>query len=251
MNDPARIAGETLKELLEERGVRVTGSVRVQHAPPPYSNAAGVPQAPPAGESASEQPPAVIFAEHLSPPLLESIRLTNKISQNLHAELFLRTVGREKIGIGSTAAGLAAEKAFLKSAGIDSGGVILSDGSGLSRDDLVTPRALVGVLSYSARQPWGMDFISTLPVAGTDGTLENRMKNTAASGHIQAKTGSLEHVHAMSGYATTLRGENLVFAFFANNDAVHGPDAAKAIDALGVAMVEILGTFPPPSKHSK
>ena len=95
------------------------------------------------------------------------------------------------------------EQNFLKTAGIADGDVVLSDGSGLSRDDLVTPRAIVQLLLYVSQQPWGVDYISTFPIAGVDGTLENRMKDTAASGRILAKTGSLEHVRAMSGYATT------------------------------------------------
>jgi D-alanyl-D-alanine carboxypeptidase/D-alanyl-D-alanine-endopeptidase (penicillin-binding protein 4) len=78
-------------------------------------------------------------------------------------------------------------------------------------------------------------------VAGIDGTLEGRMKKTTAEGLIQAKTGSLERVHSMSGYATTLRGEKLVFSIFANNNSQPGRDSTNAIDAIGVAMVETLG----------
>ena len=120
------------------------------------------------------------------------------------------------------------EQNFLKTIGIEDGDVVLSDGSGLSRDDLVTPRAVVQLLRYISQQPWGADFIATFPIAGLDGTLENRMKDTAASGRILAKTGSLEHVRAISGYATTVRGEHLVFTIFGNNNFAwprcHGRD---------------------------
>ena len=119
--------------------------------------------------------------------------------------------------------------------------MILSDGSGLARDDLVTPRAVVALLSYASRQPWGAAFLSTLPVAGVDGTLENRMKNTAAAGLIEAKTGAADHVRALSGYATTRRGEYLVFSIFDNNNPQHGIDATATLDAIGAAMVETLG----------
>jgi D-alanyl-D-alanine carboxypeptidase/D-alanyl-D-alanine-endopeptidase (penicillin-binding protein 4) len=175
---------------------------------------------------------------------LESIRVTNKMSHNLHAELLLRAVGRAKIGVGSTAAGLKAEREFLKAAGVVDGDILLSDGSGLARDDLVTPRAIVTLLRYSARQPWGKDFLSTLPVAGMDGTLEGRMTGTPASGLIEAKTGEIEHVRALSGYATTLRGESLVFAIFYNNNPQHGLGTVAPVDAIATALVETLGTEP-------
>jgi D-alanyl-D-alanine carboxypeptidase/D-alanyl-D-alanine-endopeptidase (penicillin-binding protein 4) len=105
----------------------------------------------------------------------------------------------------------------------------------------VTPRAVVQLLRYISQQPWGADYIATFPIAGVDGTLENRMKDTGAAGRVSAKTGSLEHVRAMSGYATTVRGEQLIFTIFGNNSA-HGHDATVAMDAIAVAMVETLGT---------
>lgn len=245
ITEPAETTARALKQLLEARGVRVMGGVRVMHAPPPDTSDAG--DLPPASVIPIANP--FVLAEHDSQPLLESIRLMNKISQNLHAELLLRTVAQEKTGIGATDAGIKIEQDFLKAAGVAEGDVVLSDGSGLSRDDLVTPNAVVTLLRYVARQPWGEDYLSTLPIAGVDGTLENRMKSTPASGLIQAKTGGLEHVHALSGYATTLRGEHLVFSIFGNNDAAHGRDAAETIDQIGVAMVETLGA--PPPAHSK
>jgi serine-type D-Ala-D-Ala carboxypeptidase/endopeptidase (penicillin-binding protein 4) len=243
MTAPAETAALALKQLLEARGVRVTGATRAQHAPPPFSNVAGEPIVPDA-VPASPEPNAVTIAEHISEPLLESIRLTNKMSHNLHAELLLRAVGREKLGVGSTAAGLKAEREFLKTAGVADGDILLSDGSGLARDDLVTPRAIVTLLRYAAQQPWGRDFLSTLPVAGVDGTLEGRMSGTAASGMIEAKTGEIEHVRALSGYAATLRGESLVFAIFYNNNPQHGVGTTAPVDAIATALVETLGTSP-------
>lgn len=247
MTEPAEIAARTLRQDLESRGVRVTGTVSVRHAPPPLRSAKGFVLVPSGPQAASTETPPLILAEHVSPPLIESIHLTNKISQNLHAELFLRTVGREKAGVGSIDAGLQLEQEFLKSSGISVGDIFLSDGSGLARDDLVKPRAIVQLLRYAAQQPWGADFLSSLPIAGVDGTLENRMKKPAVTGLIQAKTGSLDHVHALSGYATTLSGEYLAFSIFGNNDAEHGGDAGWVIDEIGAAMVETLGV----PAHSK
>ncbi|HXA77523.1 MAG TPA: D-alanyl-D-alanine carboxypeptidase/D-alanyl-D-alanine-endopeptidase [Candidatus Acidoferrales bacterium] len=243
MTEPAATAALALKQLLEARGVRITGTTRAQHAAPPYSNVAGEPVIPDA-MPALAAPPPVTLAEHISEPLLESIRVTNKMSHNLHAELLLRAVGREKIGVGSTAAGLKAEREFLRTAGVTDGDLLLSDGSGLARDDLVTPRAMVTLLRDAARQPWGKDFLSTLPVAGMDGTLEGRMTGTPASGRIEAKTGEIEHVRALSGYATTLRGESLVFAIFYNNNPQHGLGTVAPVDAIATALVETLGTEP-------
>lgn len=244
MTDPADTAARTLKALLEARGVRVTGSVRVQHAEPPESTPAGDPVFPAADTVAEKTAAAesrLVLAEHLSAPLVQSVEFTNKASNNLHAELLLRTVAREKSGLGSTAEGLKIEESFRRAAGIPDGDVLLSDASGLARDDLVTPRAIVMLLRYAARQPWGRDFISTLPAAGVDGTLQDRMKNTAATGLIEAKTGTLEHDRALSGYATTLRGEYLAFAILCNNDDQHGPGSSATIDAIATAMVETLG----------
>src|SRR6202041_4040082 len=169
MTAPAETAALALKQLLEARGVLVTGSTRAQHAPPPFSNVAGEPIIPD-GAPPLPQPNGVTLAEHISEPLLESIRLTNKVSHNLHAELLLRAVGHEKFGVGSTAAGLKVEREFLHAAGVPDGDIILSDGSGLGRDNLVTPRGMVALLAYAAHQPWGADFHSTLPISGADGT---------------------------------------------------------------------------------
>ena len=253
MTDPAETTARALKELLEARGVRVAGQARAQHARPPESTPAGEPVFPAPGTAPEPAANRLVLAEHLSPPLIQSVEFTNKASNNLHAELLLRVVAREKSGLGSTAEGLKIEDGFRRAAGIPDGDIVLSDASGLARDDLVTPRAMVTLLRYAARQPWGRDFISTLPVAGVDGTLEDHMKNSAATGLIEAKTGTLEHDHSLSGYATTLRGEYLAFSILCNN-AQHGPAASATIDAIATAMVETLGTgrgATPPANKTK
>jgi len=246
MIDPAETAARALRDLLEARGVRVTGGIRVQHSAPPETLADGEPVLP--GAKPQPHSPRLVLAEHLSPPLVESVELTNKISQNLHAEIFLRTIGLEKLGLASTAAGLKFERGFLESAGVPDGDVVMSDGSGLSRDDLVTPSAMVDLLRYDAHAPWGQDLISSLPVSGKDGTLDDRMRNSPAAGRIEAKTGSTERVHSLSGYATTERGESLVFSIFCNNDAQHGPGATKPVDDIATAMIETLGSDHPNGK---
>ena len=100
---------------------------------------------------------------------------------------------------------------------------------------------MVTLLSYAAKQPWGEAFAETLPVAGEDGTLENRMKNTAATGRVRAKTGTVNGTAGLSGYATTVSGERLIFSFFGNNNAGTARDSTTVLDAICVAMVEELG----------
>src|SRR5256885_15249095 len=124
---------------------------------------------------------------------------------------------------------------FYAAAGISPGDVIQTDGSGLSRHDLVTPRAVVALLKYAQDQSWFAPFYASLPVAGVDGTLEPLMKTTVANARIHAKTGSVEHVRTRSGYAETLGGRRLIFSFFSHNQAA----AAEGFGVAGASPPEI------------
>ena len=186
-----------------------------------------------------------VLAEHLSTPLLDDIRVINKTSQNLHAELALRLVGKLRGTGGSFEGGNAAVKQFLAQAGIREDEFVLLDGSGLSRRDLVTPAATAQLLKYAATQPWGAVFEESLPVGGVDGSLAERFANTPASGLVHAKTGSLSHVNALSGYIHTQKGRRLVFSIFCNNHNLPGSKVLAAIDAI----VHVLaGDSNPPRK---
>jgi len=237
VTQPAENAAAILMQLLEARGVRVEGRSRARHG-----DRSALPQA---------DSPTHVLAEHTSPALLEDVRLTNKLSMNLHAELLLRVAARERAGATTIDEVLAFATGFWQSVGIAPDDVQLSDGSGLSRGDLVTPQSVVQLLTYALRQPWGADFAATLPVAGQDGTLETRMRGTAAAGQVHAKTGLVEHVNSLSGYATSRRGAHLIFSIFGNNTGTHGRDALNAVDSICVAMVEELAphkqTRAPPS----
>ena len=229
IEEPAEYAAALLVRLLEARGVQIHGGARAHHGP----------------DAASPDPPSVpptILAEHTSPALADDVRVTNKMSLNVHAELLLRLAARERAGATTAEQALQFAADFFTKAGIIHGDVALSDGSGLSRKDLVTPRAVVQILRYAAAQPWGAVYQSSLPVAGEDGTLADRMKNTAADGHVFAKTGTVEHVHALSGYATSVRDAHLIFSILGNNDILHAQAANAVMDAITVAMVEELGT---------
>ncbi len=231
IEEPAEYAAALLVRLLEERGVQISGGARSRHA----SDSEIV---------SSQSGPAMILAEHISPPLSEDIRLTNKASINLHAELMLLLAAHEKAAATSREEATNFAGDFFKTAGIADKTVMLEDGSGLSRHDLVTPRAFVQLLRYAAMQPWGDLYRSTLPVAGEDGTLMDRMKNTPAAGHVFAKTGTIGHVNTLSGYATTEHGAHLIFSILGNNNDMHAQAADAVIDSIVVAMVQELGPAP-------
>lgn len=185
------------------------------------------------GAPEAESPSAnKVLAEHFSAPLLDDIRVTNKTSQNLHAELALRLAGKLRGTGGSFEGGREAVKQFLLQAGLKEDEFAFLDGSGLSRRDLVTPAATVQLLIYAARQPWGPAFEESLPVSGVDGSLADRFQNTPAAGLIHAKTGSLSHVNALSGYGQTQKGRRFLFSIFCNNHNLPGSKALAAIDAV-------------------
>ena len=227
IEEPAQHAAATLKRLLEERGVKVAGVAKARHAP-----------AEPSGDP-------VVLAERVSVPLADALKLVNKISQNLHTEMLLRTVARQS-GPWATPDDLMKVPAdFYAAAGIDPGDVIQTDASGVSRHDLVTPRAIVALLSFAQKQSWFGPYYASLPVAGVDGTLEDRMKNTPAAGRIHAKTGSVEHVRTLSGFAETPGGRRLIFSFLSNNQGGKSHEAADALTGLCVAMLEEFNVTPP------
>ena len=229
IEEPAEFAAYVLARLLAARGVKVDGQPRARDA---------------GGAEPPGAAPQTVLAEHTSVALADEVRLTNKNSENLHAELLLLLAAHERAGATDYEDALKFASDFFRTAGIVDGDVVLSDGSGLSRKDLVTPRAVVQLLRYAASQPWGELYRSTLPVAGEDGTLSDRMKNTPAAGHVFAKTGTIGHGNSLSGYATTDRGARLLFSILGNNNNLHAQDANKVIDAICVAMVEELAPEP-------
>ena len=228
IEEPALNAATLLKAALEERGIRVDGGVRARH-------------------EAIAEPEGVtttILAEHVSVPLRDAVKLVNKISQNLHTEALLRAAMR-KGGTWNTPDELMKFAAdFYAQVGIAPEDVIQTDGSGLSRHDLVTPRAVVTLLRWAQKQPWFESYYASLPVAGIDGTLEERMKNTPAAGRVHAKTGSVEHVRTMSGFADTPGGRRLVFSFLSNNQGGKNHETTDALGGLCVAMIEEFNTAP-------
>src|ERR1700687_3164966 len=227
IEEPAQHAAAPLKRLLEERGIKIDGVAKARHA---QEGTAGDP---------------AVLAQHVSVPLADAVKLINKISQNLHTEMLLRTVARQS-GVWATPDELMKVPAdFYAAAGVAPGDIIQADASGLSRHDLVTPRAIVTLLSFAQKQSWFGFYYASLPVAGVDGTLEDRMKNTLAAGRIPAKRGSAGHRGEHSGFAEAPGGRRVIFSFLSNNQGGKSHEAADALTGLCVAMLEEFNVTPP------
>jgi D-alanyl-D-alanine carboxypeptidase/D-alanyl-D-alanine-endopeptidase (penicillin-binding protein 4) len=218
------------RRMLVARGVQVGGAIDVRHrAPMPADDPAARGGAPAARPPA--QPP---LARLTPPPLAGDLRIINKVSQNLHAELMLRRIGRLQ-GSGSIADGLAVERAMLERAGVARTAYDLFDGSGMSSYNRVAPRGAVTLLRWIAGQPWGAAWRETLPIAGEDGTLSRRFRGTPLERKLFAKTGTLNASNGLSGYMIAASGHTLTFSAFAN-DVPQDAGATKAIDAA-LAMI--------------
>lgn len=182
------------------------------------------------------KPGEEILATHISPPLSQVATVVNKESQNLHAELLLRQLGRSQTGEGSFAEGARVVRQFLVNAGIDPDDFFFYDGSGMSPSDAVTPRAATLLLVYAARQTWGAMYRATLPVAGEDGTLAGRFMQSPLKGRLLAKTGTLGGVHALSGYLTAASGRALVFSIFCNHRRPGSEAERRTMDRIAEAI---------------
>jgi len=231
LEDPALYAATALRQLLEQRGIVVTGGTVARHQYP--DDVAGPAQAP-----AAPPDTGIELARRTSAPLLDDLRITDKVSQNLHAELALRAVARARRNVGSFAAAWEEMKAFLEEAGIDPGAYNLLDGSGLSRLNLVTPAAVVKLLRYMFQLPVRADWISLLPVGGLDGTLSGRFAASPAAGRIHAKTGSLLHVSALSGYAERPDGRWIAFSILVNNYNGSPAEVRAVMDRICTLIME-------------
>lgn len=217
IDDPAYYAAWRFASMLRERGVRVTGGPDARHRLPDVRAAIASPEPPP-------------LARLVPPPLAEDIILVNKESQNLHAELLLRRVGLAR-GTGSIEDGVAAIEAMLARAGVPRTAWDLSDGSGMSTYNRLSPRSVVALLRWASGQSWGEAWRRSLPVAGVDGTLDDRFRGTSLERRLFAKTGTLNATNALSGYMTARSGRTLLFSFFVN-DVPGGGSAAATIDEI-------------------
>jgi D-alanyl-D-alanine carboxypeptidase/D-alanyl-D-alanine-endopeptidase (penicillin-binding protein 4) len=236
VEDPAEFTAAVFKEALRSRGVTVAGGVASRHK---YTNGTSdfaAERAQPLKLAHSEaltvtapQEGRRVLATHISVPVAQDITVINKVSQNLHAELLLRLLGKVHGTDGSFAQGTRVVRQFLVSAGIDDNDFFFYDGSGMSPNDRMAPRAFTQLLAYAAHQPWGPAWRETLPVAGVDGTLSGRFTTSPLKNRLWAKTGTHEEANALSGYLTTATGKTLVFSILVNS---HRPGSDAEVEAI-------------------
>jgi serine-type D-Ala-D-Ala carboxypeptidase/endopeptidase (penicillin-binding protein 4) len=253
IEDPAEFAAGLFRQLLEKRGIVIYGHQRTRHTELATLSTFSVDAVVPSrggrvddkvndkddgGQRPLKTDQPIVLASYESKPLLQDLRVINKVSQNLHAEILLRLLGRERGNAGTIEGGLEVLRGFLTQAGIASDQYVFYDGSGLSRQNLVTPHAIVQLLRYCSTQPWGAAYKSTFPVSGVDGSLTDRFTSPRMQNRIAAKTGSLGGVKALSGYVTTDAGEVVVFSILSNNFNLPAKRVTDAIDQLVQAIVE-------------
>ncbi len=177
--------------------------------------------------------------EHRSATLPALADTLMTLSQNLYAETFLRTLGRLKGSGGTAEAGIAVVRRVLGAWGVPASELVMADGSGLSRYNLVTADAMTTVLAHVYKDTRLRDpYTASLPVAGRAGMLSNRMKGTLAEGNVQAKTGSFSNARALAGFLRSASGEPLVFSIIANNYGVAPAEVDRVTDAIVVALAE-------------
>src|ERR1700733_8509692 len=258
IHDPAEYAAIALKGLLEARGVVVTGKARVQHRI--STNAEGflkqtreeIPElnlqgtygrgagATPNCDHCDSLHVWKTLASHQSSALQDDFVVTNKVSQNLHAELFLHDLGAavSPRGDGSTAQGARVVRGFLETIGVDKDDFVFFDGSGLSGHDLVTPRATVRLLQYASTQPWFADWKRSLPVGGEDGSLISRFGKAPLKDHVFAKTGTLGEARALSGYLDCASGKTVIFSIMVGNHMPQTNEDREVMDKIVAAIAQ-------------
>ena len=256
IHDPAEYAAVALKGMLEARGIVVTGKARALHRISndaegfikgsheplqgmdwsmvyrPGSRLISCLNNCDALQAAYRNP----LASHVSPTLLEDVIVTNKVSQNLHAEILLNNLGAAVLADGSTVKGARVVRAFLERAGIDKDDFIFFDGSGLSGHDLVTPRATARLLQYASTQPWFGDWKKSLPVGGEDGSLVERFGKVPLKDHVFAKTGTLGEARALSGYLEGASGKTVIFSIMVGSHMPQTSGDRETMDKVVAAI---------------
>ena len=245
IEDPAEFAAIAFRQMLLDRGIAVAGPAAAQHSLPTTTDEfldisrIPLPSPLPIQRNLPEVPVAPnenLLATYTSPPLGQDLTVINKVSQNLHVELVLRDLGKAVLNDGSIAAGARVVRQFLVNAGVDPTDFVFFDGSGLSPQDLITPRAATTLLAYAARQPWGEAFRQTLPIAGVDGSLSGRFTQSPVKGKFFAKTGTLSEVNALSGYLTARSGKTVILSILCNDHDPSSEATRKAADKIVEAI---------------
>jgi serine-type D-Ala-D-Ala carboxypeptidase/endopeptidase (penicillin-binding protein 4) len=235
IDNPALLFVYMLRSSLASKGVTITGESKA-------IDAQGRGQQPLATNSLVE------IANVQSPPLSVIAAQTLKPSQNLYTELILRALGKFVSPNGSGPErttvddGIDAVKAFLREAGVEPRNqVVMADGSGLSRHDYITANGTMQLLVYMSKHRYANVFRDALPIAGVDGTLRTRLRDTPAANNLRAKTGTINGVASLSGYVTTAANEHLVFSIILNNYPEESTARRTFIDAIAVMLASFSG----------
>lgn len=238
IHDPALFAATLLKEALERRGIMVRGRIMRMDATTRMA-------------APFDDKKLFEIASLESQPMSEMLKVVNKQSQNLHTELLLRQLSTQHPDYGkpdeygrpksSTSLGADIRKQFLQKAGVEIAPLSLRDGSGLSRQDLVTPLSTTRLLQFMSSHPNFIVFNDSLGIAGIDGTLERRMRNTPAANNFRGKTGTLSFVNALSGYISTKRRQPLIVSMMGNNYTGPGRDVTSVMDQICAMLADYDG----------
>ena len=200
MPDPAYVCAWYFNQYLNWSGIATSGNIQVYHIKAPV-----------------DTKDLFTISTYYSPMMSEIVKETNKVSNNSYAESLLKIVAYEQKGVGSRRVGIKYISELLEGEGLSLRGVILSDGSGLARKNMLTPAFLCDYLTMMKKTPVFEVFEKSLPLAGVDGTLKNMLKGTAAENNLKAKSGTLSDARAYSGYVTTKGGHELCFSIIMNN----------------------------------
>jgi D-alanyl-D-alanine carboxypeptidase/D-alanyl-D-alanine-endopeptidase (penicillin-binding protein 4) len=195
--NPPLFAARKLDAALEDAGISVRGAPRAGPAPLD----------------------ALPLATVASPPMSRLVRLTNKPSDNFFAEQLMKALAALDSGVGTTVGGAGVVMAAGRRLGAPSR---LVDGSGLARGNRASPKSIVRLLTSARASEWFAAFYDSLPIAGRDGTLHDRMERGPARRRCRAKTGTIAGVSALSGYCTAISGDEIAFSFLMNGVGVNG-----------------------------
>jgi D-alanyl-D-alanine carboxypeptidase/D-alanyl-D-alanine-endopeptidase (penicillin-binding protein 4) len=183
-------------------------------------------------DTVAAQAPFIRSYRFTTAPLIDIVEEINQRSQNLHAEMTLRQLGKFVKGDGSSAAGIRAEKEFLHRQGLDTNDFQLHDGCGLSSSNKIKPKAMAALLAKMARHRYARDYITSLASPGLDGATGRRMRPYMQTNLLRYKTGSISGVQGLCGYAFGVDGDTLAAALFINDFRGSPESASRLMDSL-------------------
>ncbi|MCB9249640.1 MAG: D-alanyl-D-alanine carboxypeptidase/D-alanyl-D-alanine-endopeptidase [Ignavibacteriales bacterium] len=225
ITNPTKFYVTVLKEVLENKGITVLGSPIDCDEIPNYVDSIKVTDS---------------LIVHQSLPLHEILKVLMKKSQNLYAETVVRALGLDESGIGSFDEGKKVVESVLEEFGIEPGSHSYMDGSGLSRYNYISPKQILNILKGMSKSNYWDFWYDTLPIAGVDGTLKWRMKNTKAENNVRAKTGTISNVRGLSGYLKTAEGEDIAFSFLVNGHL----KTSRETELITDQVLELISEYP-------